>query len=57
MIWDPNGTYRILYISRFSDAVYVLHAFHKKTQATPEQEINLARVRYKQLKRQVYGGD
>ena len=33
-IWDDSGTYRVVYAARLADAVYVLHAFQKKTQAT-----------------------
>src|SRR5205085_11733994 len=32
-IWDDTGTYRVIYTARIADAVYVLHAFQKKTQA------------------------
>ena len=28
---DPNGAYRVIYVAKFTDAVYVLHAFQKKT--------------------------
>ena len=56
-IWDDSGTYRLIYTARLSDAVYVLSAFQKKTQTTRAQEIKLARVRYKQLKRQLHGRD
>src|ERR1039458_6841197 len=31
---DPSGAYRVIYVARRVEAVYVLHAFHKKTQAT-----------------------
>lgn len=52
-IWDDSGTYRLIYAARFTDAVYVLTVFQKKTQTTRAQEIKLARTRYKQLKRQL----
>lgn len=26
-IWDESGTYRLLYVAKFDEAVYVLHAF------------------------------
>ena len=48
-VWDDSGTYRVIYTARFRDAVYVLHAFHKKTQATPKKDIELARARFQQL--------
>ena len=37
--------YRVFYIAEFSDPIYVLSAFIKKTQRTPKAEINLARQR------------
>lgn len=45
-LWDDSGTYRIIYTARMADAVYVLHAFQKKTQATSKQDIELAKKRY-----------
>ena len=50
-VWDESGTFRIIYTARLADAVYVLHAFQKKTQATPQQAIETARKRYAQLMR------
>ncbi len=50
-IWDDSGTYRLIYTSRISDAVYVLTVFQKKTQTTRAQEIRLARERLKKLGR------
>jgi phage-related protein len=44
-----TDTYRVVYTVRFSDAVYVLHAFQKKAKkgvATPKHEIALIRRRY-----------
>ncbi len=38
-----DGEYRILYVARFSEAVYVLHAFEKKTRKTRKADIDLAR--------------
>jgi phage-related protein len=48
-VWDESGTYRVIYTARLEDAVYVLHAFQKKTQATSARDIEIARQRYKQL--------
>lgn len=45
-----SGTYRAVYTIRFADAVYVLHAFQKKSKkgiATPKTEIDLVRARIK----------
>jgi phage-related protein len=44
-----RNEYRVMYIAKFTEAVYVLHAFVKKTQQTPKADIELARTRYKQL--------
>ena len=37
-----EGQFRILYIARLPDAVYVLFAFEKKSQKTPQRELQLA---------------
>lgn len=45
---DEAGTYRAIYTVRFQDAIYVLHAFQKKSKrgrATPQREIDLIRQR------------
>ncbi len=47
-IWDEAGTFRVIYTARLADAVYVLHAFQKKTQATSQRDIEIARRRLKQ---------
>jgi len=44
-----ESAYRVLYVAKFSEAVYVLHAFVKKTQKTSKKDIDLARDRYKAL--------
>jgi phage-related protein len=43
--------HRILYVAKFAEAIYVLHAFEKKTQRTPSTDIALARYRYGDLLR------
>ena len=48
---DDSGIYRIIYTARIADAVYVLHAFQKKTQATSKPDIDLAKERYTELMR------
>jgi phage-related protein len=51
-IWEGEGTFRLIYIARFKDAVYVLHAFEKKTQATAKRDIDLAREHLQTLQQQ-----
>jgi len=48
---DESGTYRVVYTARFAGAVYVLHAFQKKTQLTSRRDIEIARQRFTQLGR------
>ena len=43
------GEWRLMYIARRPEAVYVLHAFQKKTQQTRREDMELARRRYAQL--------
>jgi len=50
-IWDDSGTFRVVYTARLADAVYVLHAFQKKTQATSKRDIETAKARFAQLMR------
>lgn len=50
-VWDDSGTYRVIYTARLADAVYVLHAFQKKTQATAKRDVELTRKRYTDLMR------
>ena len=48
---NEDGAYRIIYVAKFEDAIYVLHAFPKKTQKTSKKDIDLARERYKTMQR------
>jgi phage-related protein len=48
-VWDESGTYRVIYTARLADAVYVLHLFQKKSQATAQRDIDLAKQRYAEL--------
>jgi phage-related protein len=48
-IRDSTGAFRVIYVAKFDEAVYVLHAFQKKTQRTAKVDIELARDRYREL--------
>jgi len=48
-IRDATGAFRILYVAKFADAVYVLHCFQKKTQKTSKGDVDLAAKRYRDL--------
>jgi phage-related protein len=43
------GEWRIIYVAKRADAVYVLHSFYKKSQKTNLKDVELARKRYKQI--------
>ena len=44
-----GGAFRLIYVAKFSEAVYVLHAFQKKTRKTLQTDIELARTRYRAM--------
>ena len=46
-IGDESGTYRVVYTARFAGAIYILHAFQKKSQQTAAKDIDLAKARLK----------
>lgn len=50
-VTDESGAYRVIYFARRAEAVYVLHAFQKKTQATSRRDIETAKRRFAQLSR------
>ena len=43
------GEWRIVYVAKLADAIYVLHAFQKKSQKTNKNDIELARKRFKEI--------
>jgi phage-related protein len=51
-IRDQHGAFRVIYVARFVDAIYILHCFQKKTQKTRNADIELASRRYKELRRE-----
>ncbi len=48
-IWDDRGAFRVIYVSQRAGAVYVLHAFQKKTQQTAKRDLDLARLRLAEI--------
>ena len=46
-IRDANGIYRVMYVAKFEESIYVLHCFPKKTQATNKQDKDIAAARYR----------
>lgn len=37
---------RVIYVAKFPECVYVLHAFEKTSQKTSKRDLNLAQQRY-----------
>ena len=49
-IWDEAGTFRMIYLAKLADAVYVLHCFQKKSThgvATPTPDMDVIRERFR----------
>jgi len=44
-----GNAYRLIYVARFSEAVYVLHAFEKKSRKTSKPDLELARKRFRTM--------
>ena len=49
---DENGIYRVMYVTKFGEFVYVLHCFEKKTQKTPSGDLQISIRRYKDLQKE-----
>ena len=52
-IRDSSGAYRVIYVAKFSTAIYVLHCFKKKTQKTSKSDVDLAESRYRDLRKEL----
>ena len=50
-IRDATGIYRVMYVAKFEEAIYVLHCFQKKTEATTKQDKTIAEARYRAVVR------
>ncbi|MFC5694390.1 type II toxin-antitoxin system RelE/ParE family toxin [Pseudomonas sp. GCM10022186] len=48
---DASGAFRVIYLATLPEAIYVLHCFQKKTQATAKADLDLARARLRDLLR------
>ena len=46
---DEMGAFRVIYVATLPDAVYVLHAFQKKTRQTSQRDLDLAADRFRQI--------
>ena len=48
-IRDASGAFRVIYVAKFADVIYVLHCFQKKTKKTSKADLDLAAKRYRDL--------
>ena len=46
---SEDGAFRVIYVAKLGDAVYVLHCFQKKSQGTSKTDLALAVRRHKKL--------
>jgi phage-related protein len=46
----PHRIYRVFYVTKLGDVVYVLHCFQKTTQKTSLRDINIGKLRLQELK-------
>ena len=44
-----KGEWRVIYVAKLAKAIYVLHAFEKKTRKMRQEDIELARRRYREI--------
>lgn len=49
---EAAGAFRLMYVARLLNAVYVLHVFEKKSRKTPKLNITVARARLASVRRQ-----
>jgi phage-related protein len=47
-----EGEFRVIYIAKYKEGIYILHAFQKKTQKTPKRDIDIAKTRFRELERE-----
>lgn len=52
---DAATWYRVVYVSRIEDVIYVLHCFKKKSRKTPRADLQVAQRRFKQLQARLRG--
>jgi len=50
-IRDERGIFRVMYVTKFGDILFVLHCFQKKTQKTSTADIETATRRFKELQK------
>lgn len=54
-IKDERGTFRVLYVAKFTETIYVLHCFQKKTQKTSQADLDKATQRFNEVVKEQTG--
>jgi phage-related protein len=50
---DEAAWYRVIYLSRIEDTIYVLDSFTKKTRKTEKNDLNRARARWSMVRQRL----
>ena len=53
-IREDNGAFRVTFVSKFADAIFVLHCFQQKTRATSRFDIEIAAKQYRELRKELH---
>ncbi|CFQ34726.1 MULTISPECIES: type II toxin-antitoxin system RelE/ParE family toxin [Yersinia] len=46
---DNSRAFRVVYVAKFEEKIYVLHSFQKKSQSTSLRDVNIIKARYKEI--------
>lgn len=50
---DERKWYRVLYLSKIGDVIYVLHCFEKQSRKTDRRDLDVARERLSQVRKRI----
>ena len=53
---DKRTWYRVMYLSKIDDVIYVLHCFEKDSRKTGRRDINIAQERLKAVRQRILEG-
>ncbi|WP_411728502.1 type II toxin-antitoxin system RelE/ParE family toxin [Methyloglobulus sp.] len=49
---DATGIYRVMFVAKFEEAIYVLHCFQKKPESTTKRVKDILEARYRAVARE-----
>ena len=54
-VWEirvnTGGAFRVFYVAKFAEGIYVLHAFEKKSRKTSRNDLAIGKSRYREVLR------